>query len=132
MKTVLNIIGNYFLNLLALSLLNIVHVLDIFFQIIARRKQKATLIATSKAQKKSAYALDVFGATNYIDFFNITCVAKGGIKFGKVPNKSISWYLQANKESKTLTFFGIVLYYAILIADFTTWVSGGHYKFYEK
>lgn len=130
-KDVLNIIGNYFLNILALLLLLILYVPNMVTQIIIARKQKATLKVTSKMQFEDAYAIDVFGAKVYREFWNTTCVKKDGILFSPYIEQTISWYLAANRKNNKLTYFGIIVYYIILIADFTTWTKGGHFNFYK-
>lgn len=113
-------------------LLYIVHILNIIFQIIANRKEKSTLVKTSELQKQSAVNIDIFGANNYPEFFNINCVKKEGIKFGTYKDKTASWYLAKNKEIKQLKKRGYILYYLILIFDFTTWGKGGHFNFYKQ
>lgn len=121
------------LNILGLFLLWLLYIPNGIVQIYIARKKRSTLYHTAKMQFNDAYAIDVFAAEIYREFWNTTIVKIGGVYFTPyIKNTTISWYLAANKENKTLTFFGKVLYYAILIADFTTWFSGGHYKFYNE
>lgn len=132
-KDVLNVLGNYLLNILALILLLILYIPNVIIQIIIASNKSATLKETAKLQFEDAYLIDVYGASIYREFFNVTCVKSSSNNlFGSYVDKTISWYLAVNKEDKTLTGFGVVVYYLILIADFTTWFSGGHFNFYEK
>lgn len=132
-KDVLNVLGNYLLNILALMLLLILYIPNVIIQIIVASLKSSTLKVASKMQFEDAYLIDVYGATIYREFFNVTCVKSSSNNlFGSYIDKTISWYLAVNKEDKTLTGFGVVVYYLILIADFTTWFSGGHFNFIKN
>lgn len=133
LKDVLSILGNYLLNIIALVLLLILYIPNIIIQIIVASNKKSTLKETAKMQFEDAYLIDIYGASIYQEFFNMTCVkSSSNILFGSHVDKTISWYLASNKKYKTLTSFGIIIYYLILIADFTTWFKGGHFNFYKN
>lgn len=72
------------------------------------------------------YKQDVQSASRNRSLWNSIFVKKGGFKFKKDTKKSISWYLGKNYKIKTLSLFGLVIYYVLYAIDIKNWNNEGH------
>lgn len=131
MKTAFKIIGNYFLNTLALCLLLIAYIPNIAFQIYVNRKKRGVLKHTSQMQFEDALLIDFLGAKIYHEMWNILLIKETGFRFGRV-EETISWYLEENRRLGKLTVIGWIFYFLILFFDFTTWTKGGHFAQFKS
>ena len=73
----------------------------------------------------SAFNLDVYGQYNLRTLWNILFF-KGGFKFGTNIFETISGVLGFKKLEKTLSYFGLFIYYFLYLIDISKWFKRGH------
>lgn len=120
--------GNFILEWVAVIIVVLVHPFNFMAEIYAKRKSRGVLREASKQSFSNAVELDKYFNKHYETLWNLTFKKQIDYahKFGQ--NETLSEAMQRNKERNTLSHFGTFWYYIIIIADFTSWSKGGHFK----
>lgn len=112
------------LSILALLLLVVVHIVDIFFLMFKDVKGKKWYQLINKRHFQKAFNIDVFGNYQYRQLWN-ALLSKGGYEFGRF-GETISSCLGKKQLEKSLSVFGWIVLVVINVIDVSKWFKKGH------
>ncbi len=112
------------LSILALLLLVVVHIVDIFYLMFSDVKGKKWYQLINKRHFQKAFNIDVFGNYQYRQLWN-ALLSKGGYEFGRF-GETISSCLGKKQQEKSLSIAGWILVFIINAIDIPNWFNDGH------
>lgn len=115
----------FILSYIAIILFTIVYLLDSVIIMIFNVANIKWFKGVSKLKYTKAFAIDVFANYLFPTTWTFLFSWKGGYKFGRF-GETLSSVLGRKKIEKSLSWFGLVVYYILYAIDVPRWKLGGH------
>ena len=111
---------------ISLILFILVFIVETFFSLFFETKKRKWFTLVSARLYKKAKLVDIFGNYLFPEFWNFIFSKKGNnYKFGRL-GETISSVFSKKKKDKSLTYFGLFIYYSLYLIDLPSWKYGGH------
>lgn len=116
---------------ISLILFILVFIVETVFSFFFRTKKRKWYRIVSAKMYRKAKLIDIFGNYIFPEFWQFLFSKRGeNYSYGKL-GETISSVFSKKRKDKSLTYFGLFIYYFLYLIDIPSWKYGGHCHRFE-